>query len=75
LLDKIRYAVNPFAGPNIGEHEWTRATHSPSVAVHYGERRADMGRQVNLVDDQEIGARKSGTALRWNLVAGATSPH
>ena len=36
---------------------------------------ADMRRQVNLVDDQEIGARDSGTTLRWNLVSGRNIDH
>ena len=46
------------------------AAHLLGVALHHLERGADIGREIDLVDDQEIGARDAGPALRRNLVAG-----
>ena len=42
--------------------------HALGVALHHLERGADMRGEVDLVDDQEVGAGDAGAALRGNLV-------
>jgi hypothetical protein len=43
------------------------------IALHHFERSADIGREIDLVDDEEIRAGDARSALRRNLVAAATS--
>ncbi len=46
------------------------AAHLLGVAVHHLERGADIGREIDLVDDEQVGARDAGPALGRDLVAG-----
>ena len=45
------------------------AAHLQRVALHDVERRADHRREIDLVDDQQVGAHDAGAALARNLVA------
>src|SRR5580658_170895 len=61
---KEQLALNPpddlleaFAALEIGEHERTPAPCARRIAGHHVEACADMHRQVDLVDDEQIGAR------------------
>ena len=38
----------------IAEHERPRTAHSLGVALHHLQRGADIGREINLIDHQEI---------------------
>ena len=65
LLDDVEAA--PFL--DVREYPGPLAAHLQRVALHDLERRADVRREVDLVDDQEIGARDAGAALARNLLA------
>ena len=70
LLDEARDLVDALAGAQIGEDEGPRAAHALTLALHGFQRSADIGRQIDLVDHQEIGAGDARPAFRGNLVAG-----
>src|SRR5260370_39162712 len=70
LLDEASDGGDAGAGAQIAEYEGPRPAHAPGVALHHIERSADMRRQIDLVDDQEVGARDAGAALGRDLVAG-----
>src|SRR5580692_2528223 len=53
-------ALEAFALPEIGHDERPLAAHPPCVGVHFLQRRADIGRKVDLVDDQQVGAGDAG---------------
>jgi hypothetical protein len=61
--------VEPLAYTQIGENEGPLPPHAFGVALHHLERGPDMRGEVDLVDDQEIGAGDAGAALGGNLVA------
>src|SRR6476619_6588317 len=69
LLDKAGDLVDALADAQIAEDEGTRAAHAPGIALHDGKRGADVRREVDLVDHEQIGAGDAGTALGRNLVA------
>src|SRR5215203_5803483 len=69
LLDEARHRLDTLAGAQIREHEGPRPPHPPGVLLHYGEARADMRREVDLVDDEKVGAGDPGTALARDLLA------
>src|SRR5215204_566017 len=69
LLDEARHGLDALPGAQIREHEWARAPHPPRVLLHDGEARADMRREVDLVDDEKVGAGDPGTALARDLLA------
>ena len=54
----------------IGEDEGPLAAHLARVAVHHLEVGADQRREIDLVDDQQVGAGDAGPALARDLVAG-----
>ena len=53
-FDEADDAIEPVALFQIGHHERPLAAHPFRVGVHLLQRRADIGREVDLVDDQEI---------------------
>src|ERR1022692_398462 len=50
----------------IGEYEGPLAAHQPCVAIHDFQRRAHHRREVDLVDDEQVGLGNAGAALAWN---------
>src|SRR5688572_14770046 len=68
--DELDDPVGPLAGFQIGEYKGPFAAHAPCVAVHHLKARSDQWRQVDLVDDQEVGAGDAGAAFARDLVAG-----
>src|ERR1700694_712473 len=74
-LDKTDNAVEAFALPEIGHDEWPLASHPPGIGIHFFQRGTDMGREVDLVDDEEIRSGDAGAAFRGNLVAGRDVDH
>src|SRR3954453_4695338 len=69
-LDEADDAVEPLALLEVGHDERPLAAHAPGVRLHLFQGCADMGRQVDLVDDKEVGPGDAGAALRRDLVAG-----
>src|ERR1041384_2536569 len=55
--------------PDVGEAERPVAAHRLRVARHHAEVRADVRREIDLVDDEEVRARDARPALARNLVA------
>src|SRR5260370_27506698 len=68
-LDEADKAVETFALPQIGHDEGPFAAHPSRIGSHLFQRRADMRREVDLVDDEEIRPRDPGAALGRDLVA------
>src|SRR5204863_2990872 len=62
-------SVDALAGLKIGEDKGPQAAHAPRVTVHHLEAGADQGREIGLVDDQEVGAGDAWAALARDLVA------
>src|SRR3954462_14776945 len=69
LLDEARHRLDALAGAQVREHERARAPHPPGVLLHDEEARADMRREVDLVDDEKVGAGDAGPALARDLLA------
>ena len=69
LADELRDLGDARAVVQVGEDEGPVAAHPTRVAFHHIERRADVRREVDLVDDQQIGPRDAGPALARDLVA------
>jgi hypothetical protein len=69
-LDKGDDEVQAFAFFEIGHDERPCAAHPACVGVHFFQRSADMGRQIDLVDDKQIGSGDAGTALGRDFIAG-----
>src|ERR1700749_3489029 len=69
-FDESDNAVEAVALLQIGHDERTLAAHPPGVGIHLLQGGADMGREVDLVDDKQIRAGDAGAALGRDLVAG-----
>src|SRR5918994_6524456 len=69
LLDEARYRLDALARTQVREHEGSGAPHSRGILLHDGKARADMRREVDLVDDEEIGAGDARPALARDLLA------
>src|SRR5260370_25082464 len=67
-LDKADDAVEPLALPEIGHGKRPFPAHAPGVGVHFFQRCADMGRNVDLVDDEKVRPGDAGTPLGVTLV-------
>src|SRR5688572_5340472 len=61
--------VHAFAGLQIREDERPRPPLTPGVSIHDGEIGAHVGREVDLVDDEQVGACDPGAALARDLLA------
>ena len=62
-LDESGDLVEPAPDAQIAEDKRSCAAHALGVALHHLERRPDIRRKVDLVNDQEIGARDARAAL------------
>ena len=69
-FDEFGDFVDALPRAQIGHHEGASAPHLLGVALHHFKRGADVRREIDLVDDQQIGARDAGAALGRDLVAG-----
>ncbi len=58
--DEFDHRAQALTGLLVGEHERAIAPHLPCVSIHDVERGADMGCEVDLVDDDEVGRMCSG---------------
>src|ERR1039458_275834 len=67
-FDKADNALQTFALPEIGHHKWPFATHPSGVRVHFLQRCADIGRKVDLVDDEKVRPGDARTSLGRDLV-------
>src|ERR1700683_3526108 len=70
VLDELRDLVDALAGAHISEHERPLAAHALALALHVGQRGAHVGREIDLVDDQQIRARNAGAALGGDFLSG-----
>ena len=61
--------VDSHAVPALGEDGRPVSPHSRGVALHDAEVGAHVGREIGLVDDEEVALRDSRTALARHLVA------
>lgn len=62
-------AVDALAGLDLGEDEGSVAAHSQGVTFHDAQVRAYCGREIDLVDHQQIALGDAGAALAGDLVA------
>src|SRR5882757_176931 len=53
-FDKADNTLQAFAFPQIGHDKGPFAAHPPGVDIHFLQGRADMRREIDLVDDQEV---------------------
>src|ERR1700753_3871489 len=60
--------VEPHALVGLREHERAVSAHGARVARHDVEARAHVGRQIGLVDDEEVGLGDARAALAGDLV-------
>src|ERR1700722_608495 len=67
--------IDTFPGFQIGEDKTPFAAHAFSVAVHHLEARADQRRQIDLVDDQQVGSGNPRAALARDFIAGGDVDH
>src|SRR4051812_15895501 len=62
-LDEADDAVEAFAVLEIGHDKGPFAAHPSRVGIHLFQRRADMRREVDLVDDEKVRPGDTGTSL------------
>lgn len=67
--------VDADAGLDLGEDGGAAVAHLAGVALHDVEVGADGGREVRLVDDEQVALRDAGPALARDLVATAHVDH
>ena len=65
------HRIQPLPSQQIGEDERPVAAHLAGVAVHHVEVGADMRGEVDLVDEQQVGARDAGAAFAGDFVTGS----
>src|SRR5689334_13607446 len=67
--DRIGDRLHASAGLQVGSNHRLAAAHLPCVGEHAIEIDADMRREIDLVDDQEITAQQTRPALARNVIA------
>ncbi len=72
-LDELRNVFGTRSGLQVAEHVRPILPHALGVALHDGERGADVRREINLVDHQEVEPRDAGPPLRGIFSPCATS--
>ncbi len=75
VADQLDEFGNALAGAAVGEQERLVAAHQLRIVRHHLEARADVGRQVGLVDDEDVRLRDPGSVLARDLVAGGDVDH
>src|SRR5439155_13919578 len=68
-LDEADDTVEPLALLEVGHDKGTLAAHALGVRLHLFQGGADMGRKIDLVDDQKVGPGDARAALGRDLVA------
>jgi hypothetical protein len=68
-FDEADNLVEAFAAQEVGEDIGAAFAHLLRVAFHDFEAGADMGREIGVGDDEEIGPRNGGPALAGDLFA------
>src|ERR1041384_2747198 len=69
VLDEAHDRVDPVSGFQVREDERPYPAHLLGVTLHHLKRRSDVGRKIDLVDHQQVGASDAGAALGGDLVA------
>jgi len=67
LNDGVCNRLDTFAALQIRKHEGPLPAHAERVRFHYPETRPYERSKVDLVNNEEIGARNSRTALTRDL--------
>ena len=67
--DPVDHGGSAGAVAEVGEDKRPISPHAPGVALHHAEVGADVGREVDLVDHEQVRARDAGPALARDLVA------
>ena len=70
MLDALRDVGDAIARAQVRHHERPLPAHPGRIPPHDLQRRADIRREVDLVDHQKVGARDARPALRRDFVAG-----
>src|SRR5258708_12113152 len=68
-------SVDAFPCLQISEYEGAVAAHALGVSVHGFDAGADQRREIDLVDDKEVGAGDSRPAFARDLVASGDIDH
>src|SRR5215472_14671460 len=68
--DEVEDMVHALARLEVGEDEGAGAAHPPRVVVHDFEAGADQRGEIDLVNDEQIGAGDPGAAFARDLVTG-----
>ena len=68
-LDEGDDAVEAVAAAHVGEDVGALAAHALRVRLHHLEIGADIRREVDLVDDEKVGAGDAGAAFPRHLLA------
>src|SRR5215210_2406567 len=55
LFDEAGHGTDSDAAPNVGEGVGARSSHALGVRFHDAEVGADQRREIDLVDDEEVG--------------------
>src|SRR5512140_1003847 len=61
--------IHAYAVLDLGKQEGAVASHAPGITVHHGKIGADGGRQVGLVDHEQVGLSDPRAALARDLIA------
>ena len=73
--DECNDLVDTRAMAQARKHKRTRSAHARRIDAHDLETGADMGRQVGLVNDEQVRARNTRPALAWNFFAAGDVDH
>ena len=75
LEDEACYGIDSFSGLHIRKDKRAFSPHPQRIRFHDVETCAYKRSQIDLVDDEKIGARNTGSALARNLFAGRDIDH
>src|SRR5450830_112597 len=75
LVDQVHQRLNAITGLAIGEDEGLVLAHHAGVVVHHLKAGTDIGGQIGLVDDQDVGLGDARAVLARDLVAGSDIDH
>ncbi len=67
--------IEPLPCLEISEHKRQVPAHATTVSIHHRQIGPHRGREVDLVDHQQVRARDSRTAFARNLIAGRDIDH
>src|SRR5262245_8386810 len=75
LLYPVDHKVKAGSILQIGKDKRSVLAHKLRITVHALQRCADIGGEVDLVDEQQVRACDARTTFAWHLVAGGDIQH